>query len=81
MSAIIYWDSVKPGKYLKSVNSATSFMEICSRVFGDIPLSLAEKDIPALRTLSALEDGDENPWQELLKQIEIYGEIKIWAEY
>ena len=84
MSANIYWRQVKPkdGTSL-NVSAPSYFMGVMERAFGSFPCTLTEEHIPVLTGLAATIDRDdrENPYQELIKAIQQYENVEVFAVY
>jgi len=84
MSASIHYQPVKPTNGTRlEVGSGSWFIKTIEEAFDrQLPTVLSIEDVPALKGMAALaREHHNNPWQELIKSIEKYGAVEIWAEY
>lgn len=82
MSATIFWRPLPTNHKRVPASSPSAFLATCEEVFGTQSPVLAEKHLPELLAMAAV-DGrtSDNPWAYLAKQVQRYGEISVWAEY
>jgi len=81
MSANIYYRPVKSGRHSVGAMAPSSFIKSIEKALGRFPLTLVDSDIPVLQGMSATQSEEDNPYNDLIKGIEKYGEIEVFAEY
>lgn len=82
MSASIYWSPVASGTLIE-VDLPSQFLYSMRRAFGNgEKWELNETHIPVLEGMSAvIEQGDHDPYQELIEQIGRHDKIRVWADF
>ncbi len=83
MSATIYYrKQSKTDPHLKGVSAPQHFMLSLERAFGRFPCVLGPDEISTLRGMAALQDeGETNPYQELIAIIERDGAVELYSDY
>lgn len=82
MSATIHYRKAgKEDPHLRQVWAPSSFIESMRRAFGTFPCVLTSEDVAKLAGMSAMLEGEHDPYGELIELIENQGSIEIYATY
>ncbi|HEV3272485.1 MAG TPA: hypothetical protein VGZ93_09930 [Candidatus Methylacidiphilales bacterium] len=82
MSATIYWRPVAKRMSYIDTDAPSSFIEALREAFGrDLPAKFAGEDIPVLKGMAAADRGQRKAYEGMIKAIEEFGIVELWAEY
>jgi len=79
MSASICWEPADKEPKTFNVGAPSEFEKKLGEATlqGELPFELDESDLPVIKAIALYDDQ----YKQVVKKIEKYGSIRIWAEY
>lgn len=84
MSANIHWRPVSRNDKTLDVPAPSAFQEKMAEAGLALPTTVGQSDIPILKGLAAGYGRDKdrpNPFDQILKLVQMHGSVELWAVY